>query len=118
MERYSGVTEPHVHRNSAGGKTGALVERILVHLYGPGPLRPPRARFAYDHGDLEIMTVSLGHERIKKRMAMMIEAAAWVMEVPLIGTGTTTLKIEMKKRGLEPDESYYIAHAAALRRRG
>ena len=75
----------------------------------------PGARFAYDRGDLEIMTVSWRHERIKKRMARMIEAAAVRMDATLVASGSTTLKIEMKKRGLEPDESYYIAHAAAVR---
>jgi Uma2 family endonuclease len=75
----------------------------------------PGARFAYDHGDLEIMTVSWRHERIKKRIAMMIEATARGMELPLVASGSTTLKIEMKKRGIEPDECYYIAHAGAVR---
>ena len=72
------------------------------------------ARFTYDHGYLEIMTVSLRHERIKKRMARMIEAAAVRINAPIVGAGSTTLKIEMKKRGIEPDECYYIAHAEAL----
>jgi len=73
------------------------------------------ARFAYDHGDLEIMTVSWRHERLKKRLARMIEAAAVRIGASLVASGSTTLKIEMKKRGLEPDESYYIARAGAVR---
>jgi Uma2 family endonuclease len=73
------------------------------------------ARFTYDHGYLEIMPLSLRHERIKKRVAMMIEAAARKMEAPIVGAGSTTLKIAMKRRGVEPDECYYLAHAAAVR---
>jgi Uma2 family endonuclease len=72
------------------------------------------ARFAYDHGYLEIIPLSLRHERIKKRIAMMIEAAARRMELPIVGAGSTMLKIEMKRRGVEPDESYYIGHAGAV----
>ena len=45
------------------------------------------ARFAYDQGYLEIMPLSLRHERIKKRIAMMIEAAARRAEVSLLGAG-------------------------------
>jgi Uma2 family endonuclease len=73
------------------------------------------ARFTYDCGYLEITPLSLRHERIKKRIAMMIEAAARKIEVPLVGAGSTTLKIAMKRRGVEPDECYYLAHAGALR---
>ena len=73
------------------------------------------ARFTYDCGYLEIMPLSLRHERIKKRIAMMIEAAARKIEAPLVGAGSTTLKIAMKRRGVEPDECYYLAHAGAVR---
>jgi Uma2 family endonuclease len=73
------------------------------------------ARFTYDHGYLEIMPLSLRHERIKKRIAMMIEAAARKARVPIVGAGSTTLKIAMKRRGVEPDECYYLAHARAVR---
>jgi Uma2 family endonuclease len=73
------------------------------------------ARFAYDHGYLEIMPLSLRHERIKKRIAMMIEAAARKIETPIVGAGSTTLKIALKRRGVEPDECYDLAHASAVR---
>jgi hypothetical protein len=73
------------------------------------------ARFTYDHGYLEIMPLSLRHERTKKRLAMMVEAAARKMGFPLVGAGSTTLKIAMKRRGVEPDECYYLAHAGAVR---
>jgi Uma2 family endonuclease len=73
------------------------------------------ARFTYDHGYLEIMPLSLRHERTKKRLAMMVEAAARKMGVPIVGAGSTTLKIAMKRRGVEPDECYYLAHAGAVR---
>ena len=73
------------------------------------------ARFAYDHGYLEIMTLSWRHERTKKRMARMIEAAAVRANSSIVASGSTTLKIELKKRGIEPDECYYLAHAGAVR---
>jgi Uma2 family endonuclease len=51
------------------------------------------ARFTYDHGYLEITPLSLKHERTKRRIAMMIEAAARKMETPMVAAGSTTLKI-------------------------
>ncbi|NLX97745.1 MAG: Uma2 family endonuclease [Rhodopirellula sp.] len=67
-------------------------------------------RFAYDEGVLEIMSPSTEHERIKTLLARMIEAMTEELEIPIASGGSTTLKAQMKQKGVEPDECYYVAN--------
>jgi len=71
----------------------------------------------YDQGDLEIMSPSDEHERIKTLIGRMIERLTDVMDIPIRSAGSTTFRIEMKRRGLEPDESYYVANEPRIRGR-
>jgi len=66
-------------------------------------------------GVLEIMTISYEHEWLKKVLARFIENLSIVFDVRITSAGSTTLRRQLKARGLEPDESYYIAHFAAVR---
>lgn len=66
-----------------------------------------RLRVTYDEGRLEIMTLSSDHEQRKTLLARLIEIYAIVRDVPVTGSGSTTLRIP-KHKGLEPDESYYV----------
>jgi Uma2 family endonuclease len=74
-----------------------------------------RLRHTYADGDLEIMTLSPEQERTKKLLARFIENLSIELKVRITSTGSTTLKREMKRRGLEPDESYYVTHFGAIR---
>ncbi len=65
-------------------------------------------RLAYDNGDLEFMTLSFGHESIGEIIGLLIRALALVLDIPLRGGGSTTLKRKLKRKGLEPDKSYWI----------
>ena len=71
-----------------------------------------RLRHTYDRGSLEIMTVSDPHERVKKLIARLIEAYGDAEGIDIEGLGSTTFGRKKLRRGLEPDECYYIAHAA------
>jgi Uma2 family endonuclease len=73
------------------------------------------SRFTYDRGVLEIMSPSVEHERLGRLIGRMIEAFTEEMDIPILSGGSTTLKSELKQRGLEPDECYYIAHEAQVR---
>jgi Uma2 family endonuclease len=73
------------------------------------------SRFTYDEGILEIMSPSSEHERIGRLIGRMIEAFTEEMAIPIQSGGSTTLKSELKQRGLEPDECYYIANESAVR---
>lgn len=66
-------------------------------------------------GILEIMTLSQEHEWTKKILARFIENLSIALGVRMTSAGSATLKRQLKERGLEPDESYYIANYALVR---
>lgn len=70
------------------------------------PDRP--IRITYDHGNLEMMTVSREHERYKTLIGRLIEEFTATLDIPLESGGSTTWRREDLDRGLEPDECYYI----------
>lgn len=74
-----------------------------------------RLRHTYAEGILEIMTLSAEHEWIKKLLARFIENLSIELKVRITYAGSTTLKRKLQERGLEPDESYYVANHGALR---
>lgn len=75
------------------------------------------SRFTYDEGALEIMSPSPEHELIKKLLARMIEIMTLELEIPIASRGNTTFKAEMKRKGIEPDECYYLANEPRVRGR-
>lgn len=72
-------------------------------------------RMTYDRGELELMTVSLGHDRDKSLLARMVEALTEEMAIDALSGGSTTLNREDLERGLEGDECWWIAHEAQVR---
>lgn len=75
----------------------------------------PGTRFAYDRGVLEVMSPSMEHEWFHRLLGRMIETMTEVLNLPLLSIGSTTLKLQLDRRGLEPDECYYLAHEAQMR---
>jgi Uma2 family endonuclease len=92
------------------GVPWAAYERLLVER---DRLRPS-VRLTYDHGSLEVMTVTNQHERWKKVLARMVETLALELEIPLVGSGNLTIRREDLARGLEPDECFYVRHAVRM----
>ena len=74
-------------------------------------------RFTYDRGVLEIMSPSREHERVKRRVGRMIETITEELEIAIDSAGSTTLKSQLKHKGVEADECYYIASEAKVRGR-
>jgi Uma2 family endonuclease len=72
-------------------------------------------RFTYDKGLLEIMSPSAEHEWLHRLLGRMVESITLVLNIPIRSAGATTLKWQLKERGLEPDQSYYIAHEPQIR---
>jgi Uma2 family endonuclease len=72
-------------------------------------------RLAYDRGVLEIMTPSLEHENCKTLIGRMIEAFTEELGIDILSGGSTTLLRDDVRRGIEPDECYYVQHAASVR---
>jgi Uma2 family endonuclease len=73
------------------------------------------ARLTFDQGTLEIMAPSFAHERPTHLLTQIIDILAEVRGLDLLGAGATTFKREDMQRGFEPDASFYIQHAAAVR---
>jgi Uma2 family endonuclease len=66
------------------------------------------SRFAYDCGTLEIMTPLFEHENPKSNLGNFIIALAEELDIELRSAGSTTLKRKLARRGIEPDNCYYI----------
>jgi len=73
-------------------------------------------RMAYDRGELEIMTVSLGHDGDKSLLARLVEVVTEEMAIDIRSGGSTTLNREDLERGLEGDECWWIQHEAQVRK--
>ena len=76
-----------------------------------------RLRHTYVDGMLEIMSPLRVHEWRKKFIGRLIEMIAWRLRIPISCAGSTTLRKKLKRRGLEPDESYYVTNEPLIRGR-
>jgi Uma2 family endonuclease len=65
-------------------------------------------KLTYSAGDLELLRPSMLHEDIKTIIARLLEAWAMERDVDLRGFGGMTLRSEVKRGGLEPDECYKL----------
>jgi Uma2 family endonuclease len=72
-------------------------------------------RITFDRGELEIMTLSHGPENYATLIGRFIETLTEELDIPIHSGGSTTLKRAVKKRGLEPDECYWIQHEPLMR---
>jgi len=86
-------------------------ERLLAELEAAGR----NVRVTYDRGKLEIMTLTYEHERYKALFAHLLAILTEELGLPLIGGGSVTLKRANQAQGAEPDDSYHIQRAAAVR---
>lgn len=72
-------------------------------------------RLTYDKGVLEIMSPLPIHEIVKTMLGGMVELLALELAIPMARFGSTTFKIPHARKGLEPDECYYVQNALAVR---
>lgn len=72
-------------------------------------------RLDYDQGTLEIMILSLKHEKLRHIFSTLVELLASELNIDIEGAGSTTFRREDLARGFEPDASFYIQHAALIR---
>ncbi|MCA9247587.1 MAG: Uma2 family endonuclease [Planctomycetales bacterium] len=71
-------------------------------------------RITYDQGVMEIMSPSIEHEQAKWMIARMVESTAEALGIDIQCAGSTTFKNDASRRGIEPDECYYIQHADCI----
>jgi Uma2 family endonuclease len=72
-------------------------------------------RFAYDRGELEIMSPNPEHERTNRRIAQLVLAVADEVGVAAENLGSTTFRREELERGFEPDSCFYIQNEGLIR---
>jgi Uma2 family endonuclease len=81
----------------------------LLHAFA----ERPAVRLTYDRGCLEIMSPLHEHESDADFLGCLVVALTEEMGLPRKAGGSTTLR--RRRRGLEPDRCYWIAHEAAVR---
>jgi Uma2 family endonuclease len=55
------------------------------------------------------------HEANKRGLGRLIETMTEALNIPIRSGGSTTFRQKLKKRGLEPDECYWLAHEPEIR---
>src|SRR3989442_707909 len=65
-------------------------------------------RITYDKGSLEIMAPLYDHEWAKAGIRRLIEILSLELDIPIRSLASVTCTRKDLKKGLEPDESYYI----------
>jgi Uma2 family endonuclease len=75
----------------------------------------PGLRVSYDWGTLEMTTLTFGHESIGRLLDRFVSALTEELGMPIAGGGSTTLWGQRQRKGLEPDQCYWIAHESAVR---
>jgi Uma2 family endonuclease len=93
-----------VLENIAWGTYAALSEQ----RHGSVP------RMTYDEGVLEMMSPMREHENIGCLIGRIVEAYSEVRGIEIISVASMTVKCASLAKGFEPDESYYVTHAAQV----
>ncbi len=70
--------------------------------------RGSHARVTFDDGELEIVGTGNKHEGMKTIIARMLETYALEADISITGFGSMTLQRKRLKKGLDPDECYYV----------
>ena len=67
-----------------------------------------RLRHTYVEGALEIVSPSMDHESSKSVIGDFVVTLCRVLRLPRKSIGSTTMKKMRWRRGLEPDEGFYV----------
>jgi Uma2 family endonuclease len=68
-------------------------------------------RLTYDRGALEIMAPMLAHDRDDRFLHRLVIALTEELDLPLYCGGAPTIRRRLRQRGIEADETYWIANA-------
>ncbi|OCQ89769.1 hypothetical protein BCD64_17605 [Nostoc sp. MBR 210] len=85
------------------GVSWQMYEALLVKLEDNS-----HYRVTYIDGILEIVSPSIRHENLKKRLAILIERYLYLKRIRFNPMGSSTVKKQLKQAGVEPDECYAI----------
>lgn len=71
-------------------------------------------RVFYNQGELEIIAPAYHHERAKSVMHDLVTTLRDELRIKVISLGSTTLKRELRAKGGEPDDAFYIQNVGHL----
>lgn len=74
----------------------------------------PGHRLSYDRGRLIVVSPRREHEFFKLLVGRMGHVLAEELGIDIEATGATTLRRKMLRKGVEPDESFYVQNAARV----
>jgi Uma2 family endonuclease len=72
-------------------------------------------RVTYDEGELEFMTISFRHDHAGSWIGRLVFFVALEWNMRICTGGSTTLKQSLRKKGLEPDDCFWIKHEDHMR---
>ncbi|MEA5536475.1 Uma2 family endonuclease [Crocosphaera sp. XPORK-15E] len=75
----------------------------------------PSKKLTYDQGILEIMTPLPEHEINKGFLGRLVQTTTEVLGLEILSLCSTTLSREDLRKGIEPDECYYITNEVLIR---
>ena len=84
-------------------------ERLLTEL-SPST----GVRVFYDQGRMEAVSPTSSHEKPVKIIATLVRVFRDQLDIDVESLGSTTLRLQIKAKGAEPDDSFYIQHAAQV----
>ena len=74
-----------------------------------------RPRIIFLDGDAWLMSPGYIHERWAERLGAIVHQITTELDIPYAPAGQTTLWLEHRKVGVEPDKSYYFANEPRVR---
>ena len=98
----AGIDDPE-ERFTTSSVSWQIYEALLTKLENNS-----HYRITYLDGVLEIVSPSARHEKLKKRLATLIEFYLIRKRIRHTPMGSTTIRNKLKKAGAEPDECYCI----------
>lgn len=98
----AGIDDPE-ERFTTSSVSWQIYEALLAKLENNS-----HYRITYLDGVLEIVSPSARHEKLKKRLATLIEFYLIRKRIQHTPMGSTTIRNRLKKAGAEPDECYCI----------
>jgi Uma2 family endonuclease len=98
----AGIDDPE-ERFTTSSVSWQIYEALLAKLENNS-----HYRITYLDGVLEIVSPSARHEKLKKRLATLIEFYLIRKRIKHTPMGSTTIRNKLKKVGAEPDECYCI----------
>jgi Uma2 family endonuclease len=110
MEHITATLHTPEHRVVLHNISWDLYESLLL---AHRDCRAPR--FAYDRGELEIVSPSFEHEQLVETVTLLVNIVAEELGVNVGGCGSTTFRLKPRQRGFEPDACFYIENLGRVR---